>query len=164
MSQVWNFNISYVCLSIINLVIMFISHAIAITIPMLTKQCSVCVCNNYYNYNCNYWHYYVTNNVIITIQIIITATLQRSNQKLILLFNHFNIACLLCHWVVSAQAYIYTKHELQLLHSAHKLLSVSHMPVHVIDFPITITNYFLCGHPQFQLQLPYYTSKKINCN
>ena len=33
------------------------------------------------------------------------------------------------------------KHELLLLHSAHKLLSVSHMPVHVTDFPNQILNY-----------------------
>ena len=32
-----------------------------------------------------------------------------------------------------------TKHELQLLHSAHEQLSLSHMPVHVIDYPITFT-------------------------
>ena len=65
---------------------------------------------------------------------------------------------------------IKTKHELQLLHSAHKRLSVSHMPVHVIDFPITIT--------KFSITLPitsyvailnynyhyHYFSKVINCN
>ena len=63
-----------------------------------------------------------------------------------------------------------TKHELQLLHSAHKRLSVSHMPVHVIDFPITIT--------KFSITLPitsyvaifnynyhyHYFSKVIICN
>ena len=65
-----------------------------------------------------------------------------------------------------------TKHELQLLHSTHKQLSVSHMPVHVIDFPITIT--------KFSITLPitsyvailnyhyhyhyHYFSKVIICN
>ena len=62
-----------------------------------------------------------------------------------------------------------TKRELQLLHSAHKQLSLSHMPVHVIDYPIAITI--------FQSQLPitsyvvilnynyhyHYLSKVINC-
>ena len=43
--------------------------------------------------------------------------------------------------------------------------------MYIINFPITIiyklsitiTNYFICGHPQLQLPLPLYLSKVINC-
>ena len=55
------------------------------------------------------------------------------------------------------------KHELLLLHSAHKLLSVSHMPVHVIDFPNQILNYKCVAILNYNYNY-HYSSKVINCN
>ena len=90
-------------------------------------------------------------------------------------FSHFYSMLIMwssyqCTFFIHLCMKMKTKHELQLLHSAHKRLSVSHMPVHVIDFPITIT--------KFSITLPitsyvailnynyhyHYFSKVINCN